>query len=278
MEETVIKILDHGHVALVDVFGDDARIARTARGSYGKGTKTVNDDRGLIRRLMKDRHTSPFEMGEVLFHLKIPIFVARQLVRHRTANINEVSARYSELPNEFYIPEPEHCGPQSTDNKQGRTAAQNDIKARKARQNISESVRQSYDHYDSLLNVSETSREISRIVLPTAIYTEMYWKCDLHNFFHFSKLRLDPHAQYEIRVMARAMFDLVRPHFPIATTAFDDYIQNAKTFSAMELKLFAKLLNDYTPTEAEALALGMSKREHKQFCEWIAATRATKDQ
>jgi thymidylate synthase (FAD) len=209
-------------------------------------------------------------MGEVLFHLKVPIMVVRQLIRHRTANVNEVSARYSELPNEFYIPPVEDCGPQSKDNKQGRTAAQNLIKAKKARQNIETATKQSYDAYDSLLNVSEVSREISRGVLPVFIFTELYWKCDLHNFFHFAKLRLDPHAQKEIRIMAQAMFDLVRPHFPIATAAFDDYILNTKTFSAMDLKLLSELLQQCEiPSEGEALQTGMSKREYNEFCTWL---------
>lgn len=278
MEEVVkeIEFLGHGKAALLEIMGSDASIVEAARVSYGKGTKKVSDDRGLLRYLVRHRHTSPLEMAEVKFYLKIPIFVARQLVRHRTANLNEASGRYSELLDEFYLPEIDQCGPQSAINNQGRAELVNEIAALHGRQNIEHSQEHAYDVYDSLLHVTNMSKEISRIVLPVSIFTEMYWKCDLHNFFHFLKLRLDPHAQYEIRVMAQAMYDLMKTHFPIATEAFEDYILYAKVLSRMEIELLGRLLGDYnTKLEFESLALpslthdSMSAREITEFKSWI---------
>lgn len=270
MEPTVIPILDHGQVVLLDVFGSDARIAEAARVSYGQGTTKTSNDKSLIRYLMRHRHTSPFEMVETLFYLKVPITVARQLVRHRTANINEVSGRYSELPNEIYVPEVEQLGPQSTQNNQGRAASPNDIRTRKAKQSMWLAGRDAYEIYDSLLHTSNVSREISRGVLPLHTYTSMYWKCDLHNFFHFCKLRMDSHAQYEIRVMATAMFDAVCPHFPLATEAFRDYILQARTLSHMEQQLLCVMLREGSQPSLEyAKALGLSEREYNEFTTWI---------
>jgi len=276
MEATVEHILDYGVVGLLDVFGSDARIADAARVSYS-GVQRQSSDRTLIRYLMQHRHTSPFEMAEVLFYLKIPIFVMRQLVRHRTANINEVSARYSELPNEYYVPDPEQCGPQSTDNKQGRSPVTTrhderfDVSVWKTRQTIDQTSHQSHDVYDSLLHVSGVSREISRIVLPLNTYTALYWKIDLHNFFHMLRLRLDLHAQYEIRVMAEAMFRLARPHFPIAFEAFEDYILNSQSFSALDQQLlFTMLQNAIIPPKEFAEQAGMSEREYTEFCDKVS--------
>lgn len=276
MTSESVKILGNGEVKLVDKMGADEDILAAARISYNTNkerTYTTDENRNLIRYLIRHRHTSVFEMCEVKFYLKVPIFVARQLVRHRTANLNEVSGRYSELPGEFYVPDVEQCGPQSSVNNQGRSDVQNTISARHAQQNIRLSQERAHDVYDSLLNVSEVSREISRIVLPVSQFTEIVWKCDLHNFFHFCRLRMDGHAQYEIRVMAQAMFDLVRPHFPLATEAFSDYILNSKTLSAMEQTLLKTLLSriEYLPTLDDATSAGMSKREHTEFCAWITS-------
>ena len=270
MEPVKTNILDHGQVVLLDVFGSDARIAESARVSYGKGTKKTSNDTALIRYLMRHKHTSPFEMCEVLFYLKVPIFVARQLVRHRTANINEVSGRYSELSEETYTPDETQLGPQSAINNQGRAETETSIQTKRAQREIINAAHESFQSYDRLLTVTNVSKEISRVVLPLSTYTELYWKCDLHNFFHFCKLRLDSHAQYEIRVMARAMFDAVAPFFPIATSAFRDYILETKTVSRTEQILLATMLSSVTlPALDQANALGMSEREYTEFVQWI---------
>lgn len=270
MEPVKTHILDHGQVVLLDVFGTDARIAEAARVSYGKGTKKISNDNALIRYLVRHRHTSPLEMCEVLFYLKVPIFVARQLVRHRTANINEVSGRYSEMPEEMYVPEEPQLGPQSAINNQGRADTEVSIQTRRARLEISHATTEAFQSYDRLLTLNNVSKEISRIVLPLSAYTELYWKCDLHNFFHFCKLRMDAHAQYEIRVMANAMFASVEPFFPLATAAFRDYILNTKTLSSAEQQLLASMLaSPSLPSSQDAKALGMSEREHTEFVQWI---------
>lgn len=267
-------ILENGKVCLLDVMGSDADIVAAARISYNSSktrTHTPEADAKLIRYLMRHRHTSVFEMCEVKFYLKVPIFVARQLARHRTASLNEVSGRYSALPEDAYIPEVAQCGPQSTHNNQGRSAVVNTIGARKAQQNIVLATKHAHDVYDSLLNVSSVSREISRIVLPVSQMTEMVWKIDLHNFFHFCRLRVDSHAQYEIRVMATAMLDLVAPHFPVATDAFRDYILTAKTLSRAEQRLLARLLPATVPSREDAEREGLSEREYTEFVQWVHA-------
>jgi len=269
MEPVKKTILDHGIVTLLDVFGDDSRIAESARVSYGKGTKKTSNDAALIRYLMRHHHTSPFEMCEVLFYLKVPIFVARQLVRHRTANINEVSGRYSELTNEMYVPEQTQLGPQSPTNHQGRASVDPSLHTRRAELEIAQSNHEAFQSYDRLLTVHEVSREISRIVLPVSTYTELYWKCDLHNLFHFLKLRMDSHAQYEIRVMAEAMLQLIEPHFPQATRAFRDYILNARTLSQTEQRLLSVMISQSVPSFEEAKKLKMSEREYDEFVRWI---------
>jgi thymidylate synthase (FAD) len=270
MEPVKTHILDHGQVVLLDVFGTDARIAEAARVSYGKGTKKINNDNALIRYLVRHRHTSPVEMCEVLFYLKVPIFVARQLVRHRTANINEVSGRYSEMPEEMYVPEETQLGPQSVVNNQGRADTEVSIQTRRAQLEIAQATTDAFQSYDRLLTLNNVSKEISRIVLPLSAYTELYWKCDLHNFFHFCKLRMDAHAQYEIRVMANAMFASVEPFFPLATAAFRDYILKTKTLSSAEQQLLASMLaSPSLPSPQDAKALGMSDREHMEFVQWI---------
>lgn len=270
MEPVKTHILDHGQVVLLDVFGTDARIAEAARVSYGKGTKKISNDNALIRYLVRHRHTSPLEMCEVLFYLKVPIFVVRQLVRHRTANINEVSGRYSEMPEEMYVPEEPQLGPQSAINNQGRADTEVSIQTRRAQLEIAQATADAFQSYDRLLTLNNVSKEISRIVLPLSAYTELYWKCDLHNFFHFCKLRMDAHAQYEIRVMANAMFASVEPFFPLATSAFRDYILKTKTLSSAEQQLLASMLaSPSLPSSQDAKALGMSEREHTEFVQWI---------
>ena len=264
-----------GFVKLLDVMGDDEEVENSARISYGDGTRKVNQTRNLIRYLMRHKHTSPFEMCEVKFHLKLPIFVMRQLVRHRTANLNEYSGRYSVMSNEFYLPEGDYLAKQSTTNNQGRG------EPLESQGLLQFEFNRIYDGasmaYQVLLE-HELSREVARALLPVANYTECIWKIDLHNFFHFVKLRSDSHAQREIRDYADAMYELVKPNFPICCEAFEDYIQGATTFSKQEMGVIGELL-EYADTKA-ALA-GMSvkdvgvlesklgKRETKEFLEKI---------
>lgn len=232
--EGAIPCLDKGFLRLVDTMGGDEAIVQAARVSYGKGTRKISQDRGLIRYLMRHRHTTPFEMVELKFHAKMPIFVARQWVRHRTANINEYSLRYSEARDEFYIPDRDHIHFQSRVNKQGRelTEVPAELADRVIRyfREISE---RSFALY-SELNQAGIARELARAVLPVNLYTEWYWKNDLHNIFHFLKLRMDPHAQYEIRQYAKAMAVLVEKVAPIAFEAFQDYQMSGLAFSNLE--------------------------------------------
>ena len=262
-----------GFVKLLDVMGDDEEVENSARISYGEGTRKVNQTRNLIRYLMRHKHTSPFEMCEVKFHLKLPIFIMRQLVRHRTANLNEYSGRYSVMSNEFYLPEGDYLAKQSTTNSQGRG------EVLKQQGLLQFEFNRIYDGasmaYQVLLE-EDLSRELARAVLPVANYTECIWKIDLHNFFHFVKLRSDSHAQREIRDYSDAMYELVKPNFPLCCEAFEDYVQGATTFSKQEMGVIKELL-EYADTKA-ALA-GMSvkdvgvlesklgKRESKEFLE-----------
>jgi len=232
-----IDCLDKGFVRLIDVMGDDAAIVQAARVSYGSGTKKVLEDRGLIRYLLRHAHTTPFEMVEFKFHVKLPIFVARQWIRHRTANVNEYSGRYSEMKDEFYTPNPNDIRPQSVLNKQGRSEetlpdgiAEQAANAFKAGQD------EAYAQYQEFLEQG-IAREIARINLPVSNYTEWYWKIDLHNLFHFLRLRIDSHAQYEIRVFAEAIAELVKPFVPHAWEAFEDYVLNAHRMTAWDVPL-----------------------------------------
>lgn len=237
-----IECLDHGFVRLVDHMGGDDAIVQAARVSYGKGTKKVSQDRGLIRYLMRHRHTTPFEMVEFKFHCKMPIFVARQWVRHRTANINEYSLRYSEASDEFYIPRSQDILFQSATNKQGRSI--DDVPAElkeKVQKYFRDISKLTYDAYQDM-NEAGIARELARGILPVNIYTEWYWKNDLHNIFHFLHLRMDSHAQYEIRVFADAMAEYVRRVAPIAYEAFEDYIVKGLRFSGVEQAIFSKTL------------------------------------
>lgn len=238
------KVLDKGFIRLIDFMGDDSSIVQAARVSYGKGTKSMNEDRGLIRYLMRHQHTSPFEMVEYKFHVKLPIFVARQWIRHRTANVNEYSGRYSEMRDEFYVPEASQLRVQSSTNKQGR--GQQSIPEHKTEfiiDKYAETQKILFEEYNSFLDLG-LAREIARINLPLSTYTEWYWKIDLHNLFHFLKLRLDETAQYEIKVYAEIIADIVKHTVPLAYQAFEDYTLNSVKFSAPELKILRSLLKD----------------------------------
>ncbi len=260
-----IKCLDKGFVRLIDIMGDDAAIVQAARVSYGKGTKTVNEDRGLIRYLMRQKHTSPFEMVEFKFHVKLPIFIARQWIRHRTANVNEYSGRYSEMKDEFYLPEPEQIRKQSIENKQGRSEEKlPKDSVDKVIGILKSNTDSSYSEYIEMLDMG-LAREIARINLPLSNYTEWYWKIDLQNLFHFLKLRLDPHAQYEIRVFGEAIAEIVKSAVPIAWEAFEDYMLNSANFSFQELKVIKELINNNIPEQDTLVNSGLSKREAVEF-------------
>jgi thymidylate synthase (FAD) len=273
-------VLDHGFVGLVDHMGSDNAIVQAARVSYGTGTKQVQDDRNLIRYLMRHEHTTPFEMCEVKFHIKLPIFVMRQLVRHRTASMNEYSARYSVLTDEFYIPELEQIQKQSTTNKQGREDAEwNWQDKRNVQHAFQRSFHNAYKEYASLLGKEDNglARELARSVLPVGGYTELYWKANLKNFLHMARLRMDPHAQWEIREFAGAMYDLVKPLFPEACSAFEDYAVNSVKLSSGEYELVKSLISkekwvtmvEKYGNDEKALGLdaGLGVRELKEFKE-----------
>jgi thymidylate synthase (FAD) len=259
------KVLNYGFVRLVDVMGDDNAIVQAARVSYGKGTKSHSEDRSLIRYLMRHRHTSPFEMVEFKFHIKLPIFVARQWIRHRTANVNEYSGRYSEMKDEFYIPEAEQIRLQSTTNKQGRSEEHfSEELTETFSERIVNSQEMAFNEYSQFLE-SGMARELARINLPLSIYTEWYWKIDLHNLFHFLRLRFDGHAQYEIRVYAEVIANILKEIVPLAYEAFEDYTLNAITLSADEKKLVLKYLDMDAIKQASHTEYGMSKNEFNEF-------------
>ncbi|PIT90904.1 thymidylate synthase (FAD) [Candidatus Kaiserbacteria bacterium CG10_big_fil_rev_8_21_14_0_10_49_17] len=264
-----IELLDHGLLRVIDYMGDDTSIVQAARVSYGIGTKNVRNDRGLIRYLMRHRHTTPFEMCEIKFHVKLPVFVARQWIRHRTANVNEYSARYSILDREFYIPKQEHLATQSKSNRQGRGVVLEGEEAERVLQILKDDAFTAYDHYVEMLNEDEDgepldpnrdglARELARMNLPLNIYTQWYWKTDLHNLFHFLSLRADPHAQYEIRVYAEYMLEIVEKWVPIACEAFRDYRLGAVTFSSQVVEALRKSLDIGA---FEAALDGLSERE-----------------
>lgn len=274
-------VLDKGFLVLVDVMGDDSSIVQAARVSYGKGTKKVTQDRGLVRYLMRHRHTTPFEMIEFKFLVKLPIFVARQWIRHRTANVNEYSARYSVLEDEFYIPETEILAAQSASNRQGRERELPADESEMIRSLINENSGKSYDLYEYLLNEEgdkedksrgKLARELARIVIPTNVYTQWYWKIDLHNLFHFLSLRMDSHAQYEIREYANVMADMVKTCVPVAYEAFEDYMLNAMRLTGLEIQILRPILKDSGISEKRlddaCETAGMTnKREKREFLE-----------
>ena len=260
-----IPVLDHGFIRVVDYMGDDAAIVQAARVSYGAGTKTARDDAGLIRYLMRHWHSTPFEMCEIKLHVKLPIFVARQWIRHRTANVNEYSARYSILDREFYTPAPEHLAAQSRVNNQGRGEVLEGEEAARVLDMLRMGAGRSFDDYEAMLSQEGQqglARELARMTLPASIYTQWYWKVDLHNLFHFLRLRADPHAQYEIRAYAEAICGLVEQWVPAAFAAFTDYRLNAVSFSAQGMDCLRRKLAGQLVTQETS---GMSKGEWREF-------------
>ena len=264
-----INVLDHGFVRVIDYMGDDSAIVQSARVSYGKGTKKISNDQGLIKYLMRHRHSTPFEMCEIKFHIKLPIFIARQWIRHRTANVNEYSARYSILDKEFYIPSIENIASQSTINNQGRGEVLSSEEASNVISILKADAEQTYANYESLLNESSEggvldenrsgiARELARMNLTLNTYTQWYWKIDLNNLLHFLALRADDHAQYEIKVYADAMLDIVRKWVPITYSAFDDYRVGGTELSAKEVNFLKKLIKGENPSFEKE---GISKRE-----------------
>lgn len=257
-------VLDHGFVRVIDYMGDDAAIVQAARVSYGKGTKSVQEDAGLIRYLMRHRHTTPFEMCEIKLHVKFPIFVARQWIRHRTANVNEQSARYSIMDDEFYIPAPEHLAAQATNNRQGRGDVLQGEEAEAVLAILRGDAERNYGHYQWMLNGGNIpqskglARELARMNLTLNTYTQWYWKTDLHNLFGFLALRSDPHAQYEIRAYADVILNMVEAWVPVACQAFRDYRLGAVTLSAQMLDVVRRLL---AGESVIAPPLGLSMRE-----------------
>ena len=266
-------VLDHGFVRVVDYMGDDGAIVQAARVSYGRGTRKVSEDEGLIRYLMRHRHTTPFEMCAIKYHVKLPIFVARQWIRHRMANVNEYSARYSILDREFYLPAPEHLAAQSASNRQGRGALLTGEEAAMVLDLLRTDAARCHDHYLAMLNEGEDgtprdparrglARELARINLTLNTYTQWYWKTDLHNLFHFLALRADSHAQYEIRAYAEVMLKTVEAWVPMAARAFRDYRLGAATLSAPMLAVLRRML---ASERVEQAASGLSKREWAEF-------------
>ena len=261
---TARPVLDHGFVRVVDYMGDDAAICQAARVSYGKGTKSVQNDEGLIRYLMRHWHSTPFEMCEVKLHVKLPVFVARQWIRHRTANVNEYSARYSILDREFYIPAPEHINAQSVVNNQGRGDVLQGEDAARVLDILKADSTRAYDNYESMIDEDGIglARELARMNLPANIYTQWYWKVDLHNLFHFLRLRADAHAQYEIRVYADAICEIAADWVPFAFRAFEDYRMGAVTMSAQMVDCLRRMLKGEAVTQETS---GMSAREWREF-------------
>ncbi|MBS0271550.1 MAG: FAD-dependent thymidylate synthase [Proteobacteria bacterium] len=270
-------VLDHGFVRVIDYMGDDSSIVQAARVSYGKGTKKVTEDRGLIHYLLRHAHTTPFEMCEIKFHIKLPIFVARDWIRHRTANVNEYSGRYSILDNEFYIPSEEVLGSQSTTNRQGRGDRLSPEQSQYIIKLLREDSERAYAHYEELLNEDSAgniidpkkdklARELARINLSLNVYTQWYWKIDLHNLMHFLALRADAHAQYEIQVYANIMLDMLKRWVPFTYEAFMQYRKEGVRFSKNGLITLKKLLKGAPITQEES---GMTKREWNEFSELL---------
>ncbi len=258
-------VLDHGFIRVIDYMGDDAAIVQAARVSYGAGTKHVQNDDGLIRYLMRHWHSTPFEMCEIKLHVKLPVFIARQWIRHRTANVNEYSARYSILDREFYIPEPSQLAAQSAVNNQGRGEVLSGEESARVLALLKSDAAQMYDHYQDMLSTDGQqglARELARMNLPMNIYTQWYWKVDLHNLFHFLRLRADPHAQYEIRVYAEAIAACVRDWVPLAFGAFEDYRMGGVNLSGKAVEVLKRRLKGEVVGQEES---GMSKGEWREF-------------
>lgn len=266
-------VLDHGFIRVIDYMGDDSSIVQAARVSYGRGTKRAREDAGLIRYLMRNWHTTPFEMCEIKYHVKLPIFVARQWIRHRTANVNEYSARYSILDREFYIPDPQHLGAQSKTSRQGRGDVLGADESRRVLEILREDAARAYDHYTEMLNedaegnVLDTSRqglarELARMNLSLNFYTQWYWKIDLHNLLHFLWLRHAEHAQYEIREYSNVMLDTVRRWVPVTHEAFMDYRVGGEQLSEKAMRVIRKILANKTVDQPSS---GMSKAEWREL-------------
>ena len=270
-----IPVLDHGFIRVIDYMGDDTSIVQAARVSYGKGTKKVSTDSGLIKYLMRHWHSTPFEMCEIKYHVKLPIFIARQWIRHRTANVNEYSARYSILDKEFYLPSPEHLAAQSKNNRQGRGNIIKGDQAKKVLNLLKKDAEQTYDNYEMMLNErydgsiideKETglARELARMNLTLNTYTQWYWKTDLLNLMNFLRLRVDHHAQYEIRAYADVMLDTLKKWVPITYDAFIDYRVGGTEVSAKGKIIIQKLIKGEKVNVEES---GLSKREWNELME-----------
>jgi thymidylate synthase (FAD) len=268
-----LPALDHGFVRVVDYMGDDAAVVQAARVSYGRGTKKVSEDRGLINYLMRHRHTTPFEMCEIKYHVKLPIFVARQWIRHRTANVNEYSARYSILDNEYYSPKPEHLAAQSKANRQGRDQVLSGKEAERVFDLLKKDSELVYEHYMEMLNEGETgepldpersglARELARMNLSLAFYTQWYWKTNLHNLMHFLSLRADAHAQYEIRVYADVMLDTLKRWCPISYDAFMEYRLGGAHLSKTGLAAIKRMI---AGEKVDQKASGLNPREWREL-------------
>jgi len=276
LEEILYKalpVLDHGFVRVIDYMGDDAAVVQAARVSYGRGTKKVSEDKGLINYLMRHRHTTPFEMCEIKYHVKLPIFVARQWIRHRTANVNEYSARYSILDNEFYTPRPEQLASQSANNRQGRDA----VLAGKEAERVFDILRKDselvYEHYMEMLNEGEAgapldpersglARELARMNLSLAFYTQWYWKTNLHNLMHFLSLRADAHAQHEIRVYADIMIDTMKRWTPLCHDAFLEYRMGGAHLSKTGLAAVKRMI---AGEKVDQKSSGLNPREWREL-------------
>lgn len=276
-DENYIPVLDHGFVGLVDHMGDDYSIERAARCSYGAGTRKVQDTRNLIRYLVRNDHTSPIEMVEFTFHLKMPIFVMRQHVRHRTASLNEYSGRYSEMTDEMYVPTDERYMGQSSTNKQASEGLLPEDTRSHCKKLVERNASSTYQNYQNLLG-NGLSRELARTVLPVGNYTELYWKIDLKNLLHYINLRDHSHAQKEIQVYGQAMMQLIKPFVPLTMEAYEDYLskKNVAKFSRMEVDLVKRLINkdswgrlveDLRSEDSVATHFGLSKREMQEFKE-----------
>lgn len=273
MEEILYKslpVLDHGFIRVIDYMGDDSAIVQAARVSYGRGTKKSLQDQGLINYLMRHRHTTPFEMCDIKFHIKLPIFIARQWIRHRTASINEYSARYSILSNEFYMPQKVHLTAQSSENKQGRSnQALPEEDADRILEILRDDAIKCHAHYISMLNEDEQgnvidpnkvgiTRELARMNLTLNTYTEWYWKINLHNLLHFVALRADSHAQYEIRVYAEVILDILKRWVPYAFEAFEEHMLGGVRISRKGMEIVRALIDGQEVTQESS---GISKRE-----------------
>jgi thymidylate synthase (FAD) len=272
-----IPVLDHGFIRVIDYMGDDSSIVQSARVSYGKGTKKVSTDEGLIRYLMRHWHSTPFEMCEIKYHVKLPIFIARQWIRHRTANVNEYSARYSILDKEFYIPAKEQLSAQATNNRQGRGDIITGQQADEVLKILKDDAVRTYDNYEKMLNErfdgtiidekkSGLARELARMNLTLNSYTQWYWKTDLLNLMNFLFLRGDSHAQYEIRVYAEKMLDTVKKWVPITHAAFLDYRVGAAHLSSKGLKIVKSMINGHKISYEDS---ELSKREWNELMETL---------